>query len=285
MRLDIHRSGRGAWQGGRVVDWGRAKTILIIAFLLLDLLLVWELAERQSVLEESLMTAAEALEQRLRQKGVELAAEVPADIPDGWVLTVEFLDVEPPAELTYELEPSRRQPNQWTVHLLRPYPLLRVGNVSAEPFPDLPPDLVNAAHQYAADPLLSTAEQWRYVQVVQGVPMFHVGLVLELENGQVARYHQSLVAVRKREQAPALISAATAVYSLLEKHYLPAGAVLREVRFGYYGRLYDADQQVLNPVWRVVYDERGENGPRNVLFVNAITGSLELEDQETRLEE
>lgn len=268
------------------MDWGRAKTILIIAFFILDLLLIWELAERQSVLEEGLMTAAEELEQRLRQAGIELQTEVPVEIPDGWVLTVEFLAVEPPAGLICVLEPSGRQPNQWTVYLRRPYPLIREGSVSAEPLPDLPTDLVYPARQYMPDPLLSTDQRWRYVQMVQDVPLFHVGLELELENGQVTRYRQSWVAIRKREQAPALISAATAVYSLLEKQYLPADAVLREVRFGYYGRLYDADQQVLNPVWRVVYDERGVDGqPRNVLFVNAITGSLELEEQDARMQE
>lgn len=262
------------------MDWGRAKTILIVAFLILDLLLVWELAERQSMLEEQWMTAAEELEQRLRQEGIELATAVPTEIPDGWVLTVEFLDVEPPAGLAYELAPGAR-PNQWTVRLHRPYALLREGGGTAEPHPDLPPDLVYPSYQYVPDPLLSAAGRWRYVQVVQGVPLFNVGLELELENGRVARYHQSWVSIRKREEAPALIPAATAVASLLDKQVLPAGAVLRDVRFGYYGRLYDADQQVLNPVWRVVFEVRGEDGTaRNVLFVNAITGSLEPEEQD-----
>ena len=150
---------------------------------------------------------------------------------------------------------------------------------------ELPPDLVDQARQYEPDPLLSTDERWRYVQTVQGVPLFHVGLELVLEHGAIQAYHQSWAAVRRREAAPALISAATAVYSLLEKQYLSEFTVLQEVRFGYYGRLYDADQQVLNPVWRVVYDEQRADGhERHVVFVNAITGSLELEDQEVNVQ-
>ncbi|MFO7263944.1 MAG: two-component system regulatory protein YycI [Bacillota bacterium] len=267
------------------MDWGRAKTILIAAFLILDLLLIWELAERRSVLEEGFMTAAEELEQRMRQAGVEQATDVPADIPEGWVLTVELLPIQPPENVEGTLTPSQRQPNQWTVHLRRPYPLVKNSSRAAEPLPELPPDLVYQARQYMPDPWLSSEQRWRYVQTVRGVPLFHVGLELELENGYVRRYHQSWAVVRKREPAPPLISAATAVYSLLDKQYLSAETILQDVRFGYYGRIYDADEQVLNPVWRVVYDERGPGGrQRHVLFVNAITGSLELEEQKAAMQ-
>ncbi len=270
------------------MDWSRAKSILIVAFLILDLLLIWELVERQSVLEEGLAAARQELEQQLRQQRIDLKTEVPVHIPEGWVLTVQFQEVTPPPKPAYRLLPSERQPNQWTVQLRNPYPLVREISPRADSLPELPADLVWQARQYMPDPLLSAPDRMRYVQTVQGVPMFNVGLEMEISAGKVTGYRQSWVEIRKREQAPALISAATAVYSLVENQYLTPNSVLLEIRFGYYGRLYDADEQVLNPVWRVVFDQPGPDGKpsRKVLFVNAITGSLEMDEPErdTRLE-
>ncbi|OUM87614.1 MAG: hypothetical protein BAA01_04910 [Bacillus thermozeamaize] len=266
------------------MDWSRAKSILIVAFLILDLLLIWELVERQSILEEGFAAAKQELEQQLRQKRIDVKTEVPVEIPDGWVLTVQFREVTPPETQAFRRFPSERQPNQWAVQLLEPYPLVREISPRSDGLPELPADLIWKARQYQPDPLLSTAGLWRYVQMAEDVPMFNVGLEVEVKAGKVTGYRQSWVEIRKREKAPALIPAATAVYSLLENQYLPPRSALLEIRFGYYGRLYNADEQVLNPVWRVVFDqpEPGGKTSRKVLFVNAITGSLELDEPERR---
>jgi regulatory protein YycI of two-component signal transduction system YycFG len=235
------------------LEWGRVKTILILSFLFLNLLLGYQLWEsRLGLLSLVPNETAEEVAGLLRNKGIELMQEIPKETPNVREISIEYKVQmgNGERETLPESIPLGPTEERWRNRL-------------KETIPEL--------DSYAADDILSTDQRLVLNQVINGFPMFQIQLHLYLRDQRIVSYSRNFVEVQafqdQKEQQTAL--SAYRVMRLLAETKLKSGAVIEGIELGYHGQLFNSDTQVLAPKWRVTM----QNG--DVYYVHAISGEVE----------
>jgi len=126
---------------------------------------------------------------------------------------------------------------------------------------------------YELDPAAGRDGVFVFHRMANGWPMFGVQLELHHRDQKITAYRQDRIVILPSEGMPArkVLPAAQAVANLIEK-YLPFGAVIREIRLGYHGHIFDdTETQVTAPTWRVLLDD-GE-----IYYIHAISGEVSAE--------
>ena len=237
------------------MEWGKAKTILIVTFLILNMILGYQLWIHSRV-TDSYFAQAEArddMNQLLRSKNIRLEGEISREMPHLREITVTFSEAYNPPEPVELDSPVDAQP------------ILR-GNAGKRT-----EELLPRLDEYAYDPMQSQAGVYVLNQLYDGMwPMFEINLKLFHDNGRITRYEQQYGVVEAEHGEEELqVLSAYKVVSFLAERVLPEGSVIREVRLGYHGQVYDSDIQVLAPKWRITL------GNNDVYYVHAINGELE----------
>lgn len=238
------------------MDWSRAKTILILSFLALNLLLGYELWGGKWLTGESKQASADQaveLNKQLLTRGIRLTANIPKDIPRMKEIVVKLVDGE-----------------RFNKRVALGAPIRYNRFISKGTLKDLTDSPIEKPEAYRYDPILSKDGLYVMNQMVGDAPLFDVNLELFLTDGQIEGYRQQYVQVEnggEDKEEKKVISAYTALRTLADK-YLPNGAVIADVRLGYHGQFYDADG-LLVPTWRVSM----ENG--EVYYVHGFRGDVE----------
>jgi regulatory protein YycI of two-component signal transduction system YycFG len=251
------------------MDWSRAKTVLIWAFLLLDVFLGYQVyASRMEHWQNTEAVQGDKwdIELYLKQQNIKLQADVPQETPEMKYLNVEYLGLNalavqnvPGIKVTVE--------NTALVARLEPPMPVREQTNPVEILRQLKPRLLYS-EQYVPDLYFSSRNHVRYLQLHDKLPLFVAPLEVTIENGVVRQYRQTYFHIRGQGSGRQVISAYSALRSLVEKQILHPGEKIENVALGYYGYHYDADIQVLAPVWRVIHEGKQH-------FVNAFTGAVE----------
>jgi regulatory protein YycI of two-component signal transduction system YycFG len=250
------------------VDWSRAKTILIWAFLLLDLFLGYQVyASRMQHWQgaEAIDGSKWDIELYLKQLNITMDTDVPNETPE-----MKYLNVEVPGINALALQdiPGISVSVEKTALAAKLKPPMPVrGEMSpGELLRQLGTRMLHA-NEYAADLIQSRPGRLVYLQQYDKLPLFVAPLEIYFENGAVDSYRQTYFHIRSQGSGRQVISAYTAIRSLVEKQIILPGEKIQNVQLGYYG-YYDADIQVLAPVWRVIHDGK-------LHYVNAFTGAIE----------
>lgn len=260
------------------MDWSRAKTILIAAFLLLDLFLgyqVYATRTQQWTEMEMIRKGAGNIEILLDERNIKLDVEIPEDTPQMQYVHVEYLSL---AVLKSQPLPSDQQmmfsDSLILARFAQPIPLKESQN-AAELLRELR-NRVMYADQYQPDAYYTKRGIFRYWQQYEGLPIFVAPLELHVQQESIIGYRQSYLRIRNHGDGRQVISAYTALRSLLEKQLVQNGETIEDVTLGYFGHEYDADVQVLAPIWRIIHDGKTD-------YVNAFTGAAErpLDDRIT----
>ncbi len=236
------------------MDWGKAKTILIISFLFLNALLGYQLWASKIDIDKSNQGEAETIESIMKlmeTKEITIDAPIPTEVPKLGEITVRF--------------DKTTDPNI-KLHLVSEIPNsvldIRTGlrDVVAKQIPK--------ADFYEMDPTANKSGIMILNQLYGELPMFEVNLKLYHKDGKINAYWQSHVSVQQGtgDSIQKVISAVTALGRLIEK--LEAGTEIKEIRLGYHGQIYNSETQVLAPSWRVA-TSKGE-----IYFVHAINGDF-----------
>jgi regulatory protein YycI of two-component signal transduction system YycFG len=242
------------------MDWSRAKTILILAFLSLNVILSYQLWV--SRLDPSNFAAgtpgvAEELDRLLQSKNIRLQGEIPKEVPKLKGFTVQF-DEKYRSGLTVKLA----EPFKWSA--------VPAKSPNRELFLR---QYIDKADAYQADPITSSDTVHTFMQMHGPYPIFDIKLELIEENGEITAYRQAYVDIlpsdeqSKDQVEQKIIPAHTAVRSLAET-YLPYGTVIIDVRLGYHGQIYDSPTQFMLPSWRIAT----ANG--DLYYFNAINGTV-----------
>lgn len=234
------------------MEWGRVKTILILSFLFLNLLLGYQLWENRlgllSLVPDE--TAAE-VETLLGNKGIELKQEIPTATPNVREISVE-----------YKLQMAEGARSM----LEEPIPL----GPTEERWRDRLKDLIPELEQYTVDPTLRDERKLVLNQTYNEFPMFQIQIILYLEEGHIVSFNRSYVEVQPfEEQKEQAAVSAYRVMRLLADKKLKTGAVIESIELGYHGQMFNSDTQVLAPKWRIVL----EGG--DIYYVHAISGEVE----------
>ncbi|MBO7747086.1 two-component system regulatory protein YycI [Paenibacillus sp. MWE-103] len=238
------------------MDWGRAKSVLIIAFLLLNLVLGYQLwsnireGRDASTDVNDLRPETQAL---MKEKGIKLDTSIPSETPELKDLTF---------RAKTKLGAGERRELQTPVDSKAVFNekelLASLGGV----IPDL--------NKYAFGENLDS--EFVFYRTVEGRPMFDVKLELFYSNLKITAYKQDVIEVLPSEKstAQAVLPATKALATLIEKQ-LHDGAVIKEIKLGYHGQIFNSDVQVSAPTWRVLLEDGGQ------FYMNAISGEVVTE--------
>lgn len=239
------------------MDWGRAKSVLILAFLLLNIVLAYQLwtdIREQLNANVNLKDLQPETLSVMQQKNIQLGAT--ASIPDE---TPKLRD------LTYRItalpEDDEREelpePVDSKIIFSEKELLKQLGGI----IPDL--------ELYAFDPAASEDGVFVLYRMVDGRPMYDVELKLYYRNQKIEAYSQKRVELSQTDEAKeqTVLPASRAIGPLIT-NYLPNGTTIKEIRLGYHGQIFDSETQVAAPAWRVLPEEG------KPYFVHAISGEV-----------
>jgi regulatory protein YycI of two-component signal transduction system YycFG len=251
------------------MDWSRAKTILILSFLLLDMFLAYQIINVKNRIQETAPQGEltpSSLDDLLKTRHIRMDAEVPKETPDMHYINVRFTPIADYTEQLIGQRLEQQKGNEIIALFQQPVPLSSTSNSA-----DIMKDMGNSiafSQDYRYDKERSTADMKRFLQVSRTFPLFSAPLDIVVDHGRAIGYRQIHVQVINQGVGRKMITALTAVRSLIDNGYIRYGEEISGISLGYYGHIYDADVQVLAPVWRVVHTH-------DTHYVNGITGAVE----------
>lgn len=245
------------------MDWSRAKSILIFSFLLLNLLLGYQLwSDVRAQLNANANSAELPAEKLLlmQQKKISLSTNLPSDTPRMGDLTYLLQ-----SDSMENREPTIINPAVDSAVVFNSKQLIRTLG-------DLIPDL----KEYTYDVHSSRDGVFVMQRMVDGLPMFQTKLELYNSNLKITAFLQDRVEITRTGDAQQVLSSSKIVSSLIES-YLESGAVIVDIQLGYYGQIFDSEIQVATPAWRVMLDDS------KVYYVDAISGEVLIDNTEDKL--
>lgn len=282
------------------MDLSRAKTILIVAFLMLNAFLGYRLwLSPQSLRAGGSLTGdeVERLRELLQSNGYEIATAIPRQIPRLALLHVARLPRRDSSLVrTFRFDGAPRTPREdggslyaregesleiaqnghvvYRNHNRSGLGLGEETRTQAERYlremglwqDDLKIDL-NALR----DPRGGT--RFRYVQTYQGFPLFFCSVEVLLLDGiivEVSMYQVAPLGFSEREIT--VISALEAVETFVEQARSLSDRRIVDISLGYYSQDYDAERWEIAPVWRIAVADG------TAFYVNAFTGEAETSD-------
>lgn len=240
------------------MNWSRAKTILICSFLMLNMILGFQLwsTNRSNQTEIALDTSGtiEELNQALRNKNIRLTDELPTDQPKMKVITVKYDDNMKPGELKT---------------LKTPIIMSNLLGKGASKEVQAQSEIPNFG-LYQLDSAVSRNGVYVFTQLYGKIPLFDVKVELSEKNGEITSYRQAYVEVESgvEQTEQKLIPAQLAVRSLVD-NYLSDGAIITEVRLGYHAPPYNSETQPMFPHWRITVDNE------YIYYLQAFNGAVE----------
>jgi regulatory protein YycI of two-component signal transduction system YycFG len=239
------------------MDWGRAKMVLILSFLFLNLLLgyqMWATRWDPAILNSGTTALKEETRIILASKNIRVLQDIPKEVPKLRQISVKFAD-------------NNGNPNLIPLQS----PIAFTSFTTKNSLRDLAfkADIPNAS-DYQLDRSLEQDDVHVFNQMYGDIPMFDVTLQLFTKKGEITGYKQAFVEVQSGvdQKDQKVISAYTAVRTLAE-NYLPAGSVITDIQLGYHGQRFNSETHPMLPFWRIVLDK----GDR--YYVQAFSGAVE----------
>lgn len=238
------------------MDWGRAKNVLIYAFLLLNLVLGYQLwidARESAGSSLDFTSLGDSTQRLMEEKGIQILAPIPSDTPAMPKLTYRYLNGDKAAGIV-QLDESIDSK------------LVFSEKEMVAALKNIIPDI----EQYELDPLANLDASDRFILhplAEQKWPLFHVNLELYYSNQKITAYRQSPIEMSTFEEEQQVLPASKALGTLVEL-FLPNEAVVQDITLGYYGEEFNSDSQVAAPAWRFVL-EGGQT-----YYVQGISGEV-----------
>jgi regulatory protein YycI of two-component signal transduction system YycFG len=259
------------------MQWGRAKTILILAFLLLNLTLsyqIYTMSQEDPVnidLKDLLPDARESMLEKNISKANDFT--IPTSTPPMRELAYERLNTAWAEELYLLSDPIDSN------LIFEDYEA--VQGALRKSIPDIDAYFFDSNYD---DP---SGEAFILRRKLGDEPIFDVQLKLYHMDQKIYAYTQddvTQVAPLSTETASTIIPAAKALENVII-NYLEPGSILKEMRLGYYGRDYGQDYdlepdqaatvQYTAPSWRILLTSGA------VYYVQAITGDVTADQAAT----
>ncbi|MFS1510970.1 two-component system regulatory protein YycI [Chengkuizengella sp. SCS-71B] len=235
------------------MEWGRAKSILIFAFLLLNLLLGYQLWINNINLLNPFFGGNEIIQETrklLEEKGIVLEEEIPVDTLSLKQITIDF-------ENKYELN---------EVGLTHPIKMDQI--ITKRASKEISQEIINF-DQYQVDEILSDENYKVFNQLYENLPLFDVQLTLYGTEDQLTHYNQkAAIVIPDMVQEEQEVLAAPLIINLLAEDYMKQGEVIEDIQLGYQG--FESNPQVLFPKWRIAMDSG------DIYYVHAFTGKVEV---------
>lgn len=252
------------------MDWRRAKTILIIAFLILDSFLLYQLwtgREHEVEMGQQNTATSSNLQDVLKARNIKLQIEMPAEMPEMYYVNIRYGELQQVNKNKLLNQVIKMEGHILQSRFLDPLP--SPGYPTKGDIHRIYKEHILFFDDYKLDSKMNYPNQLVYHQLWNGRPFFGATLELNLINQNVISYRQIHYEVVNKGSGKKVISSVTALHTLIENNMIGNGESIHAIDLGYYGHTYDADIQVIAPVWRIIH------GSNQVDYVNAITGVIE----------
>lgn len=237
------------------MDWGRAKSVLIYSFLLLNLLLCYQLwvdLRDQASASMDFTSLSDATQQIMKQKDIRILSPIPANTPQLPDITYRYSAGEGDGKVKLD------QPVDSKL-------IFTFSELSAA-LQDEIPDIGN----FRFDSLESEGGVFVLHPLVDGKwPLFSVKLELIYDNQKIVAYRRPQIEIGENGEGKVqkVLPASKALGSLIEK-FFPQGAAVKEIELGYYGELFNSENQVAAPMWRFMLEDG------RTYYVNGISADI-----------
>ena len=237
------------------MDWGRAKSVLIYAFMLLNLVLgyqLWNDLREQANANPDLTSLTENTQRVMEAKDIKVPIQIPTETPELPKINYRFYGEDDGKDVLLK-EPV------YSKLIFEPDQLVTA-------LKDSIPDI----SRYRYDPEGASDGVFILHPLANGKwPLFRVNMELHYSQQRIVSYQQQKVEISAigDEKRQRVLPASKALGNLVD-NYLPEGSVVRSIELGYYGELFDSDAQVAAPVWRFTL----ESG--DIYYVQGISGDV-----------
>lgn len=236
------------------MDWGKAKSIFIIAFLILNLSLGYQLYLMNfNQLEDIQATNSDIAEisDKLKQQEITITIEIPKEMPE-----MHFLQVKNKIYANNSVLNNSHN-NDEELDSLQMIIYENIANFE----------------QYKFSERESNSDNYFvYYQHDGAFPFYGSKLEVFLNEDGTIYYTQNYYEIVSQGLDRQVISSYSALQTILDQQLIPSGAEIIEIELGYHGQTSQSSIQLLTPVWKISYSI---NGNKNELFVNAMTGGLQ----------
>jgi len=240
------------------MDWSRAKSVLILAFLILNIILGYQLwLDVRDQLSSNLdwTSLPEDTKKQMEMKLIQVQGKIPSETPTLTERTFQF---------ALEEQDTKR------VDLASPVSSQLIY-IDEKELRKALKDAIPTIASYSYDQPTSSDGVFRLQYMLDNKwPMFEVSLELFYANRNIVAYRENKVveleSKEKTDKEQKVLPATNALGILIEK-FLPTGAVVKEIKLGYHGQVYN-ETLVTAPAWRIVL----ESG--DIYFVNAISAEV-----------
>lgn len=247
------------------MDWGKAKSVLIIAFLLLNMLLgyqLWVDIREQLNANVSYAELPQDKVQLMSQKQIKLDANLPLETPEL-------------RDLTYLLQSDSRDKAD-PIELETPVDSAIVF-IKSELVDKLGGQIPDLEH-YSLDLIASQDGVFVLYRIIEGRPMFDIKLELYYSNQKITAFRLDRVELLGTGEPKQVLPAVKVVASMIE-NYLPIGSVIVDIKLGYHGQIFDSEEQVSAPSWRIMLEDG------RTYYVHAISGEVAMDGEQEEVEE
>ncbi|RSL29526.1 hypothetical protein D7Z54_30675 [Salibacterium salarium] len=265
------------------MDWSRTKTIFVIAFLLLNTFLIYQIADKRNDSDVNIK-AQNTFEVRLNDMNITVTDELPEEQDEISHIVGESADIEEDIINQAGEENVNTLDNRFVeVTLEDPYAVSNQEDVSN--FFD---QHIWNAEEYEYDEWDSSDNQMYFNQTYNEntvVTYEEDQLVLFLnDDSEVESYIQSYLTFEEEGKKKDMLAPYRAIEKLLDDSILSYNDEINEMEIGYYS-LFPPEgmAQVLAPMYRIEVNEENE------YLVNAIDGSIrtlqEVEEETDDIED
>lgn len=267
------------------MDWNKAKMLLILTFLILNVYLAVQLMDR--MIDPRIVTTNADGKTVLKERKIDEKKLQPVSKEIGYLTAeVDTSSLAPKIGSTIkDAVTSVKNQSEWSVRLTKPYPLeTKAMRDSATAFVqsaaaygtdytfwkyDSKHNEMTFVQTYKEQPLYSTPQQSRKDDAMIGPSL----LVLQLnDQKEIVSYKQRhLNKVVRQAQDVTLLSASESVIQLSEQGLFPASKRMTSQQLGYFCLVTEGTKsvQILPPTWQI------ELNGEELYFVNAIDGGVQ----------
>lgn len=239
------------------MDWGRAKNVLIYAFLLLNLVLgyqLWNDLQEQADSNPDFISLESSIQKSMDEKNVRVLAKIPSETPALPKISYRFMD---------DVQNGKRVDLSKPVDSKLIFSPKELANALKTSLPDI--------GNYWYDEAASREGEFVLRPLVDGKwPMFKIELKLYYSNQKILSYSDQAIEIAslEGEKKQQVLSASKALGNLIE-NFLPEGSVVTEIELGYYGEVFNSDAHLpAAPAWRFILESGKE------YYVQGISGDV-----------
>jgi regulatory protein YycI of two-component signal transduction system YycFG len=240
------------------MDWGRAKNVLIYAFLALNLLLCYQLwmdLRDQASTNLDFTSLSAETQAVMEQKNIRVLCPIPAITPQLPDITYRYSGDEQKQPLVELKEPIDSS--------LIYSSFTDLSNALAGQIPDIANYRFDSQESEPGKSVLHPLvdNEWA---------LFRVRLELINSDQKIVAYRWPQIEIgpmSDTEDVQKVLPASQALSSLIEK-YFPANSVVKEIELGYYGELFNSESQVASPMWRFILEDG------SAYYVDAISADI-----------